>query len=108
MIPIVGINFVGFSLAVLLGAFTFSRFLPKIQAYLLSLGYLIIAIANTDIKKDTLNINNASIEEITMLPGIGTKLAKKIIRNRPYTDINNLIRINGLSSKKLNLIEPSY
>lgn len=43
-------------------------------------------------KPDTsiININNASIEELDTLPGIGQVIANKIITNRPYQSIDEL------------------
>lgn len=38
-----------------------------------------------------ININNASIEELDTLPGIGKITAEKIINNRPYQTIEELV-----------------
>jgi competence protein ComEA len=44
-----------------------------------------------------ININNASIEELDTLPGIGAITAQKIITNRPYQSVDEL-----LSKKSVN------
>lgn len=40
---------------------------------------------------DLLNINTAVSEELQELPGIGTTTAEKIIKNRPYKSVNDLV-----------------
>ncbi len=39
----------------------------------------------------TVNINSASVDALDSLPGIGKVTAQKIIDNRPYSDINELL-----------------
>lgn len=39
----------------------------------------------------TLDINTATSEELQELPGIGTTIAEKIIKNRPYKSANDLV-----------------
>ena len=39
----------------------------------------------------SININTAAIEELDQLPGIGQVTANKIINNRPYSTINELL-----------------
>ncbi len=57
-----------------------------------------------------ININNASIEELDTLPGIGAITAQKIIANRPYQSIDELLTkkaVNkGVFEKIKNLISP--
>lgn len=38
-----------------------------------------------------ININQASLEELDQLPGVGKTTAKKIIENRPYANIEDLV-----------------
>jgi len=55
-----------------------------------------------------ININNATVEELDQLPGIGQVIAGKIIANRPYSTIDDLITkkvVNkGVFEKIKNLI----
>lgn len=48
--------------------------------------------SNSTIEQPVLiNINSSSIEELDTLPGIGTAAAQKIIQNRPYKSIEELL-----------------
>ena len=57
---------------------------------------------------DNINLNSATIEELDQLPGIGQVTANKIISNRPYTTIEELVTkkvVNkGVFEKIKNLI----
>ncbi len=52
------------------------------------------------------NINRATIAELTTLQGIGPGLAKRIIENRPYEKIDDLIRVPGIKEAKLQELKP--
>ena len=47
-------------------------------------------------KKEKMNINTASFEELKTLPGIGDKLANYIIKGRPYKSIYDLNSVKGI------------
>ncbi|MEZ4710667.1 MAG: helix-hairpin-helix domain-containing protein [Caldilineaceae bacterium] len=47
------------------------------------------------------NINNASTEELMALPEIGAKTAADIVDGRPYTAIEDLLKISGVGTVKL-------
>lgn len=46
-----------------------------------------------------ININEASTSELESLPGVGAVTAKKIIDNRPYSELNDLLSKKVLSQK---------
>lgn len=39
----------------------------------------------------TININDATLQSLDSLPGIGAVTAQKVITNRPYADIQELV-----------------
>ncbi|MDO8527808.1 MAG: helix-hairpin-helix domain-containing protein [Deltaproteobacteria bacterium] len=57
-----------------------------------------------------LSINRLSAEEWEVLPGIGPKMAQKIVAERllrgPFIDIDSLSRVRGMGPKTLEHIEP--
>ena len=44
-----------------------------------------------DAKKELLDINSASADELKTLPGVGDAYAKKIVENRPYAKKDQLV-----------------
>jgi DNA uptake protein ComE-like DNA-binding protein len=48
--------------------------------------------AKTDMKKEPLDINSASVDELKALPGMGEASAKKIVENRPYATKDDLVK----------------
>jgi competence ComEA-like helix-hairpin-helix protein len=59
---------------------------------------------------EKININNAGINEIVRLPGIGPVLAERIIAYRdsagPFSEAEDLLKVKGIGEKKLAKIEP--
>lgn len=49
----------------------------------------------------TVDINEASAEEMQTLPGIGAKLAERIIANRPYQKVDDLLKVRGIGTSNL-------
>ena len=50
--------------------------------------------------KEKIDINTATAMELQELPGIGPKLAEKIVKNRPYKKIDDLVAKKVLGKKK--------
>ncbi len=68
-------------------------------------GKIYIPTAGQDVKGaaagiiDSININTASIEQLDALSGIGPATGQKIIDNRPYGDIQELVSKKVLTTK---------
>ena len=56
-----------------------------------------------------ISINNATIEELILLPGVGEKTAESIIsfreQNGGFNNIDDLVKVSGIGSKKLEKIK---
>lgn len=51
------------------------------------------------------NINNGSFESLKSLPGIGDILAQRIIDGRPYIDVYDLMRVEGIGKGTVETIK---
>jgi competence protein ComEA len=47
------------------------------------------------------SLNLASVEELARMKGLNTKLAKEIVRRRPFSSIDQLIDVRGIGKKTL-------
>ncbi len=47
---------------------------------------------------EPVNLNQASLTELQKLPGVGSTLAKRIVENRPFQTVEEVTRVNGISS----------
>ncbi len=52
-------------------------------------------------KKELIDINRAPLSELQLIPGIGKVMSKRIKNKRPYTNINDLLKVKGIGKKKL-------
>jgi len=65
---------------------------------------------NSSTNEATININTASLDELTHIPHIGEKVAAKIIQHReqngPFRRVEHLMLIQGISDKRFRKIRP--
>ncbi len=48
-----------------------------------------------------ISINTASARELEQLPRIGPKMAERIIAERPFNSVNDLLKVKGIGEKTL-------
>jgi competence protein ComEA len=53
-----------------------------------------------------ISINNANATELDALPRVGPAIAQRIIENRPYNSVEDLLNVKGIGSKTLEQIRP--
>lgn len=53
-----------------------------------------------------IDLNGAPAEILELLPGVGEKTALKIIAERPFSSVEDLLRVHGIGAKKLEKIRP--
>jgi hypothetical protein len=60
----------------------------------------------TESPLQVVDINRASLEDLVAIRGIGPGLAQGIIDDRPYTELNDLVRVPGINQIKLLALIP--
>ena len=55
---------------------------------------------------ERINVNTASASELENLPGVGPKMAAKLIAGRPYSSMNDLDKLKGIGPSMLKKLEP--
>jgi len=57
---------------------------------------------------ETIDINNATAEELATLPGLGATVAQNIVSfrnaNGPFSAVDDLLKVEGMDQDKLNVI----
>jgi competence ComEA-like helix-hairpin-helix protein len=51
-------------------------------------------------------LNSATLEELVALPGVGRKLAERIVAHRPYATVDDLAAVPGIGPKTLAKVRP--
>jgi DNA uptake protein ComE-like DNA-binding protein len=52
------------------------------------------------------NVNTADIATLATVPGVGEALAHRIISGRPYTKVDDLLRVSGIGARSLDELRP--
>jgi competence ComEA-like helix-hairpin-helix protein len=60
---------------------------------------------NNEEEDENIEINSATFEDLQKITGIGSTYAQRIIENRPYCTIDDLIMIKGIGETTLNKIK---
>jgi len=75
------------------------------STYLLSSGFAAVK-AKEELKGLRVDPNTASPGELQELPGIGPELADRLIENRPYKRVEDLVHVPGIGSKTVEKLRP--
>lgn len=60
----------------------------------------------TESQTPLVDINRGTLAELVTIRGIGPGLAEKIIQQRPYTTLTDLVRVPGINALKLETLKP--
>lgn len=81
----------------------------RIAAGLLTLA-LILSAAPSFAAEGKVNVNEASSEQLTLLPRVGPAIAERIVEfrkeNGPFKTVDDLLLVRGIGEKTLGLMKP--
>jgi len=60
----------------------------------------------TEMQNVSIEVNKATKDELIAVRGIGPSLAQRIIEDRPFSDLNELVRVPGINEVKLASLLP--
>lgn len=53
-----------------------------------------------------INVNVAGQLELELLPGVGPVIAQRIIDNRPYATVDDLLKVRGIGKTSIEILRP--
>ncbi len=56
---------------------------------------------------EQIDINNASVQELMKIPGLGRQRAEELINNRPFDSWNEVRRVPGFSDRLVEELQQS-
>lgn len=60
-----------------------------------------VPLQTADGGRERISINSAASDELDELPGVGPVTARRIIEGRPYSKLEDLLRVKGIGEKTL-------
>lgn len=81
------------------------RFKKAINVVCMLVFILYLPIHRETYAEEMVDINNASIEELEKIIGVGPTMAQEIVKNRPYNTLDDLLRVKGIGPNKLEKIK---
>ncbi len=70
-----------------------------------ALAFSTLTVQGQSSSKGRVNVNSADVKTLETLPGIGPTLAQRIVDGRPYSSIDDLSKVKGLSKSKITAIQ---
>lgn len=67
---------------------------------------VVFIIFRGDPSKQPVDVNTATIEQLSTLPGVGPEIAKKIVKGKPYAKAEDLLKVPGIGEKTLEKMRP--
>jgi competence protein ComEA len=87
-----------------------NRKLAPVFAVILALGLCQGFADDSETTAGVVNINQASIEQLQLLPRIGPSLSQRIVdfreENGPFASVDELIAVNGIGERSLEDLRP--
>lgn len=82
-----------------------SFFVFIILALFFAVSFALSTVALAEAEAEKVDINIATLEQLDKLTGIGPTYAQKIIDARPYSSIDDLLKVSGIGEKTLGKIK---
>jgi competence ComEA-like helix-hairpin-helix protein len=65
-----------------------------------------ISLLRPDPSTGPINVNTASVEQLSTLPEVGAEIAKRIVAARPFAKPEDLLQVKGIGEKTLEKMKP--
>jgi hypothetical protein len=89
-VPVIALQLIGPSIAIVLSVFTFGALFPRFSALVSACVLFPFALLYTNPQQHAIDLNSASFDELCLLPGVGPVTARGITECRPFRDLEDL------------------